>query len=301
MDPFARFPPLPTTVVGSFPVERGSGLFGLLDPFRHAVKVAVDAQVRAGIDIISDGQVRGDMIRAFSTRLPGIHGQDVKNKVLPASGAITVSDTRYALSCHPLVKGILTGPTTLSHGLHIATPIYRNREDLARDLAAALVPEAISLERAGVCMLQVDEPILSTGAASLDAGREALSRVTSSLTVPVSLHVCGDLSEVIDHLLSFSVAMLDIECAKSPENLDLFDRRSLHGKRLGVGCVDSSDPSVEPVSVIRERVEHAVDLLGPEALLFDPDCGLRMLPKDAAFGKISHMVAAVREVRQALG
>ena len=301
MDPFARLPILPSTVVGSFPVERGSGLGGLLDPFRHAVKVAVDAQVRAGIDIISDGQVRGDMIQAFSSRLPGIRGQDVVNKVLPASGPITVNDTRYALSCHPMVKGILTGPTTLSCGLHIATPIYRDRRDLALDLAAALVPEALALERAGACMIQVDEPILSTGAADLYAGEEALSRVTSTLQVPVSLHVCGDLSGIVDRLLGFPIAMIDIECAKSPENLELFDRNALHGKRLGIGCVDSSDTAVEPVSVIRERVEHAVDLLGSEFLLIDPDCGLRMLPKDVAFAKLSHMVAAVREVRGTLG
>ncbi|MCU0632712.1 MAG: methionine synthase [Methanolinea sp.] len=300
MDPFASLPLLPTTVVGSFPVERGSGIASLLDPLKHAVKVAVDAQVRAGIDIISDGQVRGDMIQAFTSRLPGIHGQEVKNKVLPASGSITVHDTRHALSCHPLVKGILTGPTTLSHGLHISTPLYRNREDLALDLAAALAPEARALEKAGVCMIQVDEPIFSTGAASLEAGKAALSHVISKLGVPVCMHVCGDLSGIIDQLLSFPVAVLDIECAKSPENLDLLDRRSLQGKRVGVGCVDSSDPIVESVQEIQKRVEHAVDLLGPDMILFDPDCGLRMLPPDAAFQKLSHMVMAVRVVREGL-
>ncbi len=300
MDPFSRLPLLPTTVVGSFPVEKGSGIGSILDPFRHAVKVAVDAQVRAGIDIISDGQVRGDMIRAFSEHLPGIRSQDVIGKILPASGPITVNDTRYALSCHPLVKGILTGPTTLSCGLHISTPSYRNREDCALDLAAALAPEALALEKAGVCMIQIDEPILSTGSADPGAGKAALSRVISHLGVPVSLHVCGDLSSIVDHLVRFPVAVLDIECAKNPGNLDLFTGRDLHGKRLGIGCVDSTDPVIEPVADIRRRMSHAVDILGPEKILFDPDCGLRMLPLDSASGKLAHMVSAAKEIRDSL-
>jgi len=300
MDPFTRLPLLPTTVVGSFPVERGSGIGGLLDPLKHAVKVAVDAQVRAGIDIISDGQVRGDMIQAFTSRLPGIRGQEVVGKVLPASGPITVHDTRHALSCHPFVKGILTGPTTLSFGLHISTPIYRDRTDCALDLAAALAPEARALEKAGVCMIQVDEPFLSTGSANLDAGKAALSHVISNLRVPICLHVCGDLSSIIDRLIGFPVAVLDIECAKNPENLEMLSGISLHTLMVGVGCVDSSRPEVESVSEIKKRVEHAVDLLGPANLLIDPDCGLRMLPADAASRKLTHMVMAVREVRESL-
>lgn len=300
MEPFTHLPLLPTTVVGSFPVERGSGLGSLLDPLKHAVKVAVEAQVTAGIDIISDGQVRGDMIQAFSRHLPGIRGQEVIGKVLPASGPITVPDTRYAFTRHRYVKGILTGPTTLSYGLHLSTPLYRDRMECALDLAAALAAEARALEKAGACMIQVDEPILSTGAASLDAGRIAVSRVTSDIKVPVCLHVCGDLSTIIDRLLEFPVAVLDIECAKSPENLALLDGTSLKGLKVGVGCIDSSSPAVESIPEIKARIEHAVEVLGAPSILIDPDCGLRMLPMDAAVRKLTHMVTAVREVRKDL-
>jgi len=226
-DLFAALPVLPTTVVGSFPVDTGRGLPGLLFPLRHAVQKAVESQVRAGIDIISDGQVRGDMIRAFSSRLPGIRGQDVVSTVLPASGSITVADTRYALSRHRFVKGILTGPTTLSFGLHIATPVYRDRADLAMDLARALAAEAKALESAGVCMLQVDEPVLSTGAADVAGAERALKVLLEGIHVPVCLHVCGDLSSVIDRLLAFPVDVLDIECAKTPQNLELVSERDL--------------------------------------------------------------------------
>jgi len=126
---------LPTTVVGSYPVVKGSGLMGLVDPLKHAVEVAVADQVAAGIDIISDGQVRGDMIHAFTSHLPGIRGSAVVGKVQPARQPITVTDTKYALSRHPKVKGILTGPSTLAHGLKLETSFYRNRDELILDLA----------------------------------------------------------------------------------------------------------------------------------------------------------------------
>ena len=86
----------------------------LVDPLKHAVEVAVADQVAAGIDIISDGQVRGDMIHAFTSHLPGIRGSAVVGKVQPARQPITVTDTKCALSRHPKVKGILTGPSTLA-------------------------------------------------------------------------------------------------------------------------------------------------------------------------------------------
>src|SRR5208337_5474580 len=109
-----------------------------------------------GIDSISDGQVRGDMIRAFSGKLPGIKGQDVVGKIQPASGAITAADTKYAGSKSLYVKGIITGPSTLAHGLHISTSMYRNREEIVPDIAAALATEARYLEAAGVTLLQID-------------------------------------------------------------------------------------------------------------------------------------------------
>ncbi len=108
---------LPTTVVGSYPVVPGRGLAGMFDPLRHAAKTAVEDQLLAGIDVISDGQVRGDMIRTFTSRLPGIRGQEVIGRVQSADHPITLSDTKYALTRHRLVKGIVTGPSTLASSM----------------------------------------------------------------------------------------------------------------------------------------------------------------------------------------
>ncbi|MDK2917169.1 MAG: 5-methyltetrahydropteroyltriglutamate--homocysteine methyltransferase [Euryarchaeota archaeon] len=288
---------LPTTVVGSYPVVKGSGVRALIDPLKHAVEVAVADQIGAGIDIISDGQVRGDMIRAFTSHLPGIRGSSVVGKVQPAARPITLADTKYALSRHPKVKGILTGPSTLAHGLSLETPFYRNKDELVLDIAQALAVEASYLQGAGVAMIQVDEPIFSTGAANLAVGREAVNAIAGTLRVPVCLHVCGNLEDVIDDVLRINVDVFDFEFANNPKNLEVLSSKDLRGRMIGYGCVDSADPGIESVEAVRKRIEAGIDVFSPEAMLLDPDCGLRMQARDAAFGKLKNMVVAAGEAR----
>jgi len=291
---------LATTVVGSYPVVKGGGLRSLLDPLHSAVETAVSDQILAGVDIISDGQVRGDMIQAFSSHLAGIKGQEVIGKVQPASGPITISDTKYAIGKAPKVKGIITGPTTLAHGLHLATPMYRNKDELALDLAAALVVEARSLEAAGVTLIQIDEPILSTGVADLAIAKQAIDLITASLRVPTCMHVCGNLADVIDGILKFNVNVLDFEFSKNPKNLELFGSRDLAGRMIGYGCVDSSIDAVESIPEIKTRIERGVEVFGPRTMLIDPDCGMRMRTREAAFWKLKNMCEAAKEVRLSL-
>ncbi len=288
---------LPTTVVGSYPVVKSPSLRSLMDPLKGAVETAVSDQLAAGIDIISDGQVRGDMITAFASKLPGVRGQQVVGKVLPPDRPITVPDTRYAISRHPWVKGILTGPSTLAHALQIATPMYRDRADLTLDLAQALAYEARGLQDAGVTLIQIDEPIFSTGAADLATGAQALQVLTSLLQKPVILHVCGVLAGVVDELLKMRVAGYDFEFAGNEANLEFLSGKDLGDRFLGFGCVNSNDPSVEKVSVIKKRILSGVEAFGPERLLIDPDCGLRMLTREIALGKLRAMVQATREAR----
>ncbi|OPY37414.1 MAG: putative methylcobalamin:homocysteine methyltransferase [Methanoregula sp. PtaU1.Bin051] len=291
---------LATTVVGSYPVVKGTGIRSLFDPLQAAVETAVSDQIAAGIDIISDGQVRGDMIGAFAGKIPGIKGQEVTSKIQPAAVGITVADTKYARGRAPRVKGIITGPSTLAHGLHISTPMYRDKEELVADLAAALVPEARALEAAGIVLLQVDEPILSTGVADLEAARQAIDLLVKSLRVPVCMHVCGSLGNVIDEILKFNVQVFDFEFANNPANLDLMSRRDLGGRMIGYGCVDSTTETVESVAEIKRQIERGVSIFGPKTMLIDPDCGLRMRSRNAAYAKLKNMCDAAKEVRLAL-
>jgi 5-methyltetrahydropteroyltriglutamate--homocysteine methyltransferase len=288
---------LATTVVGSYPVLKGSGLRSLFDPLHNAVETAVADQIAAGIDIISDGQVRGDMIQAFVSKLPGIKGQEVIGKVQPASGPITVGDTKYALGKAPKVKGIITGPTTLAHGLHISTPMYRDKEELALDLAAALISEVKALEAVGVTLLQIDEPIFSTGMADLIIGKRAIEIITKSLRIPTCMHVCGNLGNILDEILKFNVNVLDFEFSNNPANLDLLSRRDLAGRMIGYGCVDSSNEKVESISEIKKRIENGIEVFDPRIVLLDPDCGMRMRSREAAFAKLKNMSEAAKMVR----
>ena len=291
---------LPTTVVGSYPPVEGRGLRSLLDRHWTALETAVADQLRAGVDIISDGQVRADMVSAFAGQLPGIREGRVVGRIEPPAHSITVEDVRYARSKAPYVKGILTGPTTLAHALHLDTHVYRNREEVALDLARVLAGEARALAAAGVCMIQVDEPILSTGAADPEGAAEAVGLVAGGLPVPVALHACGPIAGMIDALLRYPVEILDLEFAGHPGNLDVLGPRELGEKRIGLGVVVSSSDEVETVECIRARVERGVEVFGPERLQVDPDCGLRMRSREAAFAKLSRMVEAVRTVRAGL-
>lgn len=291
---------LATTVVGSYPVVKAGGLKSLFDPLAGAVGTAVTDQIGAGIDIISDGQVRGDMIGAFTSKLPGIREQEVIGKIQPAAAAITAADTKYARSKFPKVKGIITGPTTLAHGLHISTPMYRSKEEVALDLAAALVTEARALEATGITLLQIDEPILSTGIADLGIAKQAVEQIASSVRVPTCMHVCGNLANVLDEILKFNVNVLDFEFSNNPQNLDILSRRDLDGKMLGYGCVDSSSETVETVPEIKKRIEKGVEYFDPKILLIDPDCGMRMRSRESAYWKLKNMCDAAKEVRIAL-
>ncbi|MDD1724737.1 MAG: methionine synthase [Methanospirillum sp.] len=301
MKPFIPDTILPTTVVGSYPAQPERTLRSLFDPFHAAVIKAVESQISAGVTIISDGQVRGDMIGVFASKLPGVRGNDVIGRVMPPDRAITVPDTAYALTRHPYVKAIITGPSTLAHGLHLSTKQYRSRDELIPDIASALVVEAMALAGTGAVMLQIDEPILSTGAVSLETGREAIGSIADAVSIPVCLHACGTISRILDDLLAMPVSILDFEGTQNPDNLASFSGKELHDRYIGYGVVDSSSPEPESPEEIVRRIWKGIDILGPERILVDPDCGLRMHSPDGAYVKLSRLTAATATVRTELG
>lgn len=291
---------LPTTVVGSYPPIKGTGLSALIDPYKKAVQFAVAEQLRAGVDIISDGQVRADMVQTFVSKLPGINGNGVNGNVGISEKPITVADTRYALTQTKCVKGILTGPCTLAYALKINTPVYRNRKELVMDLAAALHSEAKFLVAAGVYMIQVDEPILSTGAMEMDVAKEALGIIFNGILTPSCIHTCGRLDTISSEWTRLPVDIIDFEYSVSPENLSDISRHDLRNKKIGCGCVKSSDPHVELVADIEKRIRTCVEVFGEKNILIDPDCGLRMHTPEAAFAKLKNMCDAVKNVRAEL-
>ncbi|MDR2854586.1 MAG: methionine synthase [Methanomicrobiales archaeon] len=301
---FSQLPLLPTTVVGSYPVVPAQTRYEraryIMDPQKASVSIAVQDQKSAGISIISDGQVRGDMIETFSSKLPGIREKNVVGSVKPATHYITTADTKYAISKHPFVKGIITGPSTLTYGLHLQTSSYRNKKELTADITASLLHEAKGLLQAGVCILQLDEPIFSTGVCDLSIGRETIQRFRDEISLPLCLHVCGPIHTIIDEYVSMPVDILDFEGTQEAENLSVLSQKELMGKYIGYGCIDTTKPVLESVHEIILRIEQALEYIPPQKILLDPDCGMRMLPHEVAYEKIIRLCTAAKSVRESI-
>jgi len=304
-----------STVVGSFPAEESSpsnfkdkllNSLGSYDPFKEAIKSSVIAQLDAGVDIISDGQVRGDMVSIFTNYIPGMKIEDgntfIFGKIRNPTQEISIKDLQYAKKVMKEyfggsvpegkgIKGIITGPNTIVHSSRI-TGFYKNKEDAIIDLAHSLKAEADAIaKKIKPAYIQLDEPFLSTGMVDMKTAREAIGIIKDGLEVPLGMHVCGILSDVFKDIATFDVDILDFEFAGNNVNLGILEENAslLSNKKLGFGCVDSSVNDVDDIEDIENLVTKAIEIVGKDNLLLDPDCGLRRAPKDVAFEKLRLM------------
>ena len=304
-----------STVVGSFPASESSpsnfkekllNSFGSFDPFKQAIKDSVIAQLDAGVDIISDGQVRGDMVSIFTKYIPGMKIEEgntfIVSKIRKPTREISIDDLKYAKKvmndyyngnipegCG--VKGIITGPNTIIHSSRIQG-FYKNKEDAILDLAHSLKFEVDAIaKKVEPVYIQVDEPFLSTGMVEMKTAREAIDIIKDGLEVPLGMHVCGLLNNAFKDLVKFNVDILDMEFAGNNVNLGVLEKNAslLLNKKVGFGCVDSSVNEVDDVNDVDELVKKAIEIVGKDNLLLDPDCGLRRAPKDVAFEKLKLM------------
>ncbi|CAB3288177.1 Methionine synthase [Methanocaldococcus lauensis] len=305
-----------TTVVGSYPVvkkektffDNVKKVFGLYDEYKYAIEKAVVDQVNAGIDIISDGQVRGDMIEIFTSKMYGFDGKRVIGKI-EFIEPITVKDILYAkniakkLNPKVVVKGIITGPCTISASVRVENYYTDNRdENLIYDIAKALRKEVEELKKY-VSIIQIDEPILSTGLYDFDIARKAIDIIVKDLNIKFSMHVCGNVYNIIEELNKFNVDILDHEFASNRKNLDILECIE---KKVGFGCVNTKIKKVESVDKIKSLIEEGLEILKNnenlsknlfENILIDPDCGMRLLPIDVAFNKLKNMVKATKLIK----
>ena len=320
------------TVVGSYPVvvgkpetliEKIKDKLGMFDKYNYAIEKAVIDQLNAGIDILSDGQVRGDMVEIFVSNLYGFEGKRVVNKI-EHTKPITLKDIKFANNVlnkyynkndknNKSIKGILTGPCTIASSVRVENYYSDNKdENLIYDLANALKKEAEAIQNY-VSMIQIDEPILSTGLYDLDTARRAIKRITENLKVPVAMHVCGNVVNIFDELNTFNVHILDHEFASNRKNLDILESVD---KKVGFGCINTKLKTVESVDEIKDLINEGFEILknnksfmeinGNMAvklnnyMIIDPDCGMRLLPLDVAQGKLKNMVIASDEFEREL-
>ena len=301
-----------STVVGSFPAEESSpsnfkdkllNTFGSYDPFKEAIRTSVIAQLDAGVDIISDGQVRGDMVSIFTEYIPGMKIEDgntfIVGKIRNPTQEISIKDLQYAKKVMAEyyggkipegkgIKGIITGPNTIVHSSRIQS-FYKTKEDAIIDLAHSLKFEVDAIsKKIKPEYIQIDEPFLSTGMVDMKVAREAIDILHEDLDVPLAMHVCGILKDTFKDISKFNVEILDFEFAGNNVNIDVLEKNSnlINDKKIGFGCVDSSVNTVDNSENVDNLVKKAIELVGCENLILDPDCGLRRTPKDVAFEKL---------------
>ncbi len=283
-----------TTTVGSFPALPSKKEFMDAyprgpDPFETCIREAVNAQLDAGIELVTDGQTRNVMIRLYASKLRGFRIRERISIVddIAYRGNITVADQKYLRTIIPEdtgVKGVITGPVTLVNS--VENTHYNDTYEAVMDAANALGREAAAL--AEVCdVIQLDEPFLSVEYPEFAS--ETVERVFCDIDVPTSLHVCGDVSSIARELVELPVDILDHEFAANPQLFDVYDDID-HRKRMAVGVV-TTDSGLESMDTILGRIRKAYDTFGTGCMI-DPDCGLRMLTPEIAVKKLEYMVRA---------
>jgi 5-methyltetrahydropteroyltriglutamate--homocysteine methyltransferase len=316
-----------TTTVGSFPkpphLEKARNQFArgeisaeqLHTMERDATIEVIRSQEEIGLDILVDGELyRGDMTTYFAELMQGFqisnpvrsYGNRYYRKPV-ATGPVrrtkpwTVDWWKFAQSqTKKPIKGMLTGPYTMmdwSFNEH-----YPSREALAMDLAEAIREEAMALAEAGAQFIQVDEPAISVRPEELKLAVKALGRAVEGIKAKTITHICyGDFDVIYPALLDLPVDMIDLEMANS--RYDLLDRFRQHRftKEIGYGVLDVHSHRIETKEEIKEGIRRGLEILRPEQMYIDPDCGLKTRTVEEAKEKLAVMVAAVREVREERG
>ena len=332
---------LPTTVVGSYSVpewlerlkteyyQRRISAQHLAEIHEVAIKAAVKDQELAGIDIVSDGELRRDNdVDYFLARIPGVHiPQRAKADYFdyydaevtrPLPGSTDDKDTALDLAndykftrqlTQRPVKFSFTGPFSLSR--RIRDEAYAEPGELVRALARRLNAEARELAAAGADLLQIDEPFLAGYPEQVDLAVEAVNIVTEDVPVSWALHVCygnryarpsweGHYDFLFPAVKAARVDQIVLEFArKGLDDLRLI-RQYDWDRWLGLGVIDVKNPEVEAAELVASRIRRALEYMPADRLMINPDCGLRHLAPDVARRKLRAMVAGVAQVRAEL-
>ena len=291
-----------------------------------ATLLAIRDMERAGIDIITDGEMRRESYsNHFATALDGID-QENPGYVTARSGKtavprgvgkirrtrpVEVRDMQFlrANTDRP-AKITLPGPFTM--GQQVKDEFYKDAEAMCMDYAAAVNEEAHDLVKAGADVIQLDEPWLRNNPE--EASRYAvkvINRALKGITVPTVVHLCFGYAAVVPGLskptgytflpqLADTIAQqISIESAQP--KIDLGVLKDLAPKKVMLGVIDLNDPEIETPEKIAERIRAGLKYLSPEKLLPAPDCGMKYLPRATAFGKLKSLAEGAAIVRKELG
>jgi 5-methyltetrahydropteroyltriglutamate--homocysteine methyltransferase len=287
-----------------------------------ATVIAIRDLERAGIDIITDGEIRRESYsNRFATALDGMdldnpgtaldrtgHPNPVPRVAGPIrrTRPVEVRDVQFlrANTDRP-IKATLPGPFTMSQ--QAQDDYYHDEAELAMKLAEAVNAEVRDLFAAGADVVQLDEPYLQARAEKARRfAVKAINRALEGISGTTVLHTCFGYAHIvhsrpngypfIEELADVTVDQVSIESAQ--QNVDLSVLKSLPGKKLIVGVLDLSDESaVEDVATVAGRIRNALQFVPPERLILAPDCGMKYLPRAKAFGKLVALARAAAQVR----
>jgi 5-methyltetrahydropteroyltriglutamate--homocysteine methyltransferase len=339
---------LPTTVVGSYPQPdwlvdhkvfksqtvprvRLKEIWRVQEPYLEqaqddATLIAIRDMERAGIDIITDGEMRRESYsNRFATALEGV---DIDTPATVKSRAGAGQETlvprvigkvrrRHAVEVRDMqflrrntdrkAKITLPGPFTMTQ--QVKNEFYKDPEELAMDYAVAVNAEARDLQAAGADVIQLDEPWLRNDPeAAKRFAVKAINRALEGITVQTVVHLCFGYAFLVSNkptsyfflseLADSKAQQISIESAQP--NIDLGVLKDLSGKTIMLGVINLGDQIVERPEQVAERLRAGLKHVAPERLIAAPDCGMKYLSREVAFGKLKALAEGAAIVRKEL-
>ena len=334
----------PTTLVGSYPQPewlidrdklakrlpprvRAKELWRVPEPLLSqaqddATIMAIKAQEDAGLDIVTDGEIRRESYsNRFATALEGV---DIDNPgtALDRSGhpnpvprvigairrrhPVEVDDVKFLrANTRKPIKMTVPGPFTMSQ--QAQNDFYPSEAEAAMDYAAAVNAEIRDLLAAGADIVQIDEPYMQARPEKArQYGLRALNRALEGISGTTAVHICFGYAAVIHvrpsgysflgELSGCACKQVSIETAQS--GLDCAVLQQLPGKKILLGVIDLNDMTVEAPETVAARIRRALPYVKAEDVVVAPDCGMKYLPREVAFGKLKAMVAGARIMRE---
>lgn len=287
-----------------------------------ATLIAIRDQERAGLDIITDGEMRRESYsNRFATALDGVdmenHGTalDRSGHPNPVPRVVGRIQRRHAVETRDVaflrantdrkIKITVPGPFTMAQ--QAQNDFYKDEAEMAHDYAVAVNAEIRDLFAAGADYVQVDEPYMQARPEKArQYGLAALDRALEGIEGQTAVHICFGYAAIIHarpsgysflpELCKCRVRQISIETAQS--NLDTSVLKNFSDQTIILGVIDLANHKVETPEIVAERIRRALPHIDPARIILAPDCGMKYLPRDVAFGKMRAMVEGAAIVRR---
>ncbi len=321
---------LKTTVVGSYPkissdknaanlrnalnlIDQGKISAAQLEQvYQETIRRVIKEQEEAGVDIITDGQIRwdylvtpvvkniqgaeiGGLIRFFDNNVY-YRRPIIKSKVAFKNFSIVEQFKFAQANSKKTIKAVLPGPFTLAK--LSADEYYHNFDKLTLDLAEILNKEALELEKAGAKYIQLDEPSLCYNPEKLDLAKKALEKTFENIKAKkIVFFYFGPVKDLFPKILDSSVDVIGIDVVSKPENLNLILDNNFT-QELILGCLDARNTKLESEEELFALFEKAIKKIPSEKIYISPSCGLEFLPQEKALKKLKRMVEVVKNFQR---